>query len=95
MAIPTYICATASSSIAVGLLLACISPGTVLVFLQAGPATNIATMGVIHPEMGKSVQIIYLVNICISSITIGLASDAVLQAYNFNIMSRSAPVLNG
>ncbi|HEX5637575.1 MAG TPA: SO_0444 family Cu/Zn efflux transporter, partial [Gammaproteobacteria bacterium] len=36
--IPMYICATASTPVAAGLLLAGVSPGTVLVFLLAGPA---------------------------------------------------------
>ena len=85
---PTYICATASTPIAAALLLAGISPGTVLVFLMAGPATNIATVGVIHQEMGKAVLIIYLVGICVSSITLGLATDVVLQANNFNIIAQ-------
>lgn len=86
--IPTYICATASTPIAAALLLAGISPGTVLVFLLAGPATNLATMGVIHKEMGKAVLVTYLVGICVSSITIGLATDAVLQSNNINIIAQ-------
>jgi len=88
VSIPTYICATASTPIAAALLLAGISPGTVLVFLLAGPATNIATMGVIHKEMGKAVLITYLLGICVSSITIGLATDAVLQAGDINIIAQ-------
>lgn len=86
--IPTYICATASTPIAAALLLAGISPGTVLVLLLAGPATNLATMGVIHKEMGKTVLITYLLGICVSSVAIGLATDAVLQANHFNIIAQ-------
>jgi hypothetical protein len=48
-----YICATASTPIAAGLLLAGVSPGAVLVFMLAGPATNIATLGVVAKELGK------------------------------------------
>ncbi|HAO18579.1 MAG TPA: permease, partial [Alteromonas macleodii] len=43
--IPMYICATASTPLAVGFLAAGLSPGAVLVFLMAGPATNVSTMG--------------------------------------------------
>ncbi|MGL6123500.1 MAG: SO_0444 family Cu/Zn efflux transporter, partial [Shewanella sp.] len=46
VSVPMYICATASTPIAAGLLLAGVSPGAVLVFMMAGPATNIATLGV-------------------------------------------------
>ncbi|WP_369434685.1 SO_0444 family Cu/Zn efflux transporter [Psychromonas sp. MME1] len=53
ISIPMYICATASTPIAAGLLLAGISPGAVLVFMLAGPATNIATLGVVSSELGK------------------------------------------
>jgi hypothetical protein len=39
--IPMYICATAATPIAVGLILAGVSPGTALVFLLAGPWNSI------------------------------------------------------
>jgi uncharacterized membrane protein YraQ (UPF0718 family) len=83
--IPTYICATASTPIAAALLMAGISPGTVLVFLLAGPATNIATMGVVNKEMGRNVLISYLIGICVSSIAIGLLTDALLQSYAIDV----------
>ncbi len=86
--IPTYICATASTPIAAALLLAGISPGTVLVFLLAGPATNIATMGVIHKEMGKTVLINYLIGICVSSIAIGLMTDSLLTTFEIDILAQ-------
>lgn len=38
--IPMYICATASTPLAVGFLAAGLSPGAILVFLMAGPATD-------------------------------------------------------
>lgn len=53
ISVPMYICATASTPIAAGLLLAGISPGAVLVFMLAGPATNIATLGVVVKELGR------------------------------------------
>ncbi|ALP54825.1 permease [Candidatus Tenderia electrophaga] len=83
--IPTYICATASTPIAAALLIAGVSPGTVLVFLLAGPATNIATMGVIHQEMGTKVLIAYLTGIAVSSVGFGLLTDALLQAYGIDV----------
>lgn len=73
--IPMYICATASTPIAAALLVAGISPGTALVFLLAGPATNIATMGIVRREMGSMVLATYLVGICVSSILLGLLTD--------------------
>lgn len=56
-----------------------------LVFLLAGPATNIATMGVIHQEMGTKVLIAYLTGIAVSSVGFGLLTDALLQAYGIDV----------
>ncbi|MFK5915419.1 MAG: SO_0444 family Cu/Zn efflux transporter, partial [Woeseiaceae bacterium] len=53
--VPMYICATASTPLAAGLLIAGISPGTVLVLLLAGPATNMATIAILYKEMGRLV----------------------------------------
>ncbi|MES9942245.1 MAG: SO_0444 family Cu/Zn efflux transporter [Candidatus Thiodiazotropha sp. 6PLUC2] len=83
--IPMYICATASTPLAAAMILAGISPGTVLVFLLAGPATNLATIGVIHREMGVRTLVIYLLGISLSSILIGLATDSAVTAFNIPV----------
>ncbi|MGJ8663834.1 MAG: SO_0444 family Cu/Zn efflux transporter [Marinicella sp.] len=61
--IPMYVCATASTPLAAGFLMAGISPGAVLVFLLAGPATNMATLGVVAEQLGKRTMLIYLLSI--------------------------------
>ncbi|MEC8208621.1 MAG: SO_0444 family Cu/Zn efflux transporter, partial [Pseudomonadota bacterium] len=63
ISIPMYICATASTPIAAGLLLSGVSPGAVLVFMLAGPATNIATLGVVGKELGKRAVFAYLIGV--------------------------------
>ncbi len=83
--IPMYICATASTPLAAAMVLAGVSPGTVLVFLLAGPATNLATMGVIQREMGRRSLALYLVGISVSSLLLGLATDAVLDSLGLSI----------
>ncbi|MDG1733337.1 MAG: SO_0444 family Cu/Zn efflux transporter [Thalassotalea sp.] len=85
ISIPMYICATASTPIAAGFILAGISPGTALVFMMAGPATNISTLGVIKNEMGKQVLIRYLLGISISAISFGLLLDLGLNYFGINI----------
>jgi len=85
MSIPMYICATASTPVAAGFIMAGISPGTALVFMMAGPATNISTLGVIKNEMGSSVLIKYLLGICISAISFGLLLDWGLKYFNIDI----------
>jgi uncharacterized protein len=80
-----YICATASTPLAAAMILAGVSPGTVLVFLLAGPATNLATMGVIHREMGLSTLVLYLVGIAVSSVLMGLTTDVLLDSFGLTV----------
>ena len=58
--IPVYICATASTPIAAALVLKGVSPGAALVFLLAGPATNIAALTLIAGVLGRRATLIYL-----------------------------------
>ena len=78
--IPMYICATASTPVAAALLLAGVSPGTVLVFLLAGPATNIATLAVVRREMGSRVLAAYLAGVGGMAVMLGLAVDALASS---------------
>ncbi len=85
ISIPMYICATASTPVAAGFIMAGISPGTALVFMMAGPATNISTLGVIRNEMGSGVLIRYLLGISLSAISFGLLLDWGLGIFDINI----------
>ncbi|MCD4792024.1 MAG: permease [Bacteroidales bacterium] len=73
--IPLYVCATGSVPIAAVLLMKGLSPGAALVFLMAGPATNIATMTVIGNSMGRKTLITYLISIIGGAIFFGLIID--------------------
>lgn len=86
--IPMYVCATASTPIAAGLLLAGVSPGTAMVFLMAGPATNISTLGVIGKELGKQPLIAYLVGVGFITLLTGLAVDAIVEHWNINVQAQ-------
>lgn len=97
ISIPMYICATASTPIAAGFILAGISPGTALVFMMAGPATNISTLGVIKKEMGQGVLIRYLIGVAGTAIIFGLGLDQLLNWQQINIaeqMSHSHEVVS-
>jgi uncharacterized membrane protein YraQ (UPF0718 family) len=78
VSVPMYICATASTPVAASMLVAGISPGTVLVFLLAGPATNLASVGLLRKELGSRATVAYLVGIAVTSVGLGLAVDALL-----------------
>ena len=85
ISIPMYICATASTPIAAGFIMAGLSPGTALVFMMAGPATNISTLGVIRNEMGSAVLIRYLLGVSLCAIGFALILDFTLNFYDINI----------
>lgn len=76
--IPLYVCATGSVPIAAVLLMKGLSPGAALVFLMAGPATNIATITVISKSMGKRVMITYLTSIIVGAMAFGILIDELI-----------------
>jgi uncharacterized protein len=78
--IPLYICATASTPIAAALILKGVSPGAALVFLLAGPATNMAAITVLLGVLGKRATAIYLAAIAVCSVLLGLVVDQVYAA---------------
>jgi uncharacterized membrane protein YraQ (UPF0718 family) len=79
IAVPMYVCATASLPIAAGLMLAGVSPGAAFVFLSAGPATNTVTIGVVKKMLGTSTLYIYLGTIIIGSVLFGFGLDYILR----------------
>ena len=79
VAIPVYVCATASVPVAAALIAAGISPGGALVFLMTGPATNIATISTVWKVMGKKTALIYLATVAVSALAAGLALDYIFQ----------------
>ena len=86
VSIPMYICATASTPIAAGLLLAGVSPGAVLVFMMAGPATNIATLGVVTKELGKRALYGYLGGVIGVALAFGVLVNYLVDSFGFKVM---------
>ena len=82
--IPLYICATASTPIAAALILKGVSPGAALVFLLAGPATNIASLTVLTGVLGKRATAIYLTSIAVSAVVFGLVVDQVYTSFGLS-----------
>ena len=80
--IPLYVCASGSLPLAAALLAKGISPGAAIVFLIAGPATNMATMTVIGEMLGKRTLAIYLAVIALGSLAAGAGSDALFSAFS-------------
>ncbi|MGZ9897060.1 SO_0444 family Cu/Zn efflux transporter [Shewanella gaetbuli] len=91
VSVPMYICATASTPIAAGLLLAGVSPGAVLVFMMAGPATNIATLGVVSKELGKRALLGYLGGVLGVALVAGMVVNYLVANFGFQVMPQIGP----
>lgn len=76
--VPVYVCATASTPLAAGLIAGGISPGAAMVFLLAGPATNIAGLLVLNKQFGPRVLAGYLVAIAVCSVLAGALLDRLI-----------------
>jgi len=86
--IPMYVCATASTPIAAGLLLAGVSPGVAMVYLMAGPATNISTLGVIGKELGRRSLIAYLTGVGVIALLTGFIVDYLVELWNVDVQAQ-------
>ncbi len=76
--IPLYVCATASVPIAAALVAGGLPTGAALVFLMAGPATNVATVGAVWRAFGGRTLAIYLATIIAGSVAFGLGFEALV-----------------
>ena len=83
--LPLYICASASTPIAASLLLKGAAPGAVLVFLLAGPATNVTTMLTVYRFLGVRALIIYLVSISACALWFGFLLNSFYASSGINI----------
>jgi hypothetical protein len=83
--IPLYVCATASTPIAASLLMKGLSPGAALVFLMAGPATNVATITVLLRVIGKKSTALYLVAIALCSLVLGWLTNRIYDFFQIDI----------
>ncbi|QOY52246.1 SO_0444 family Cu/Zn efflux transporter [Candidatus Sulfurimonas baltica] len=79
IAVPMYVCATASLPIAAALMLSGVSAGAAFVFLSAGPATNTVTIGVVKKMLGTKSLYIYLASIVFGSVLFGVGLDYIFD----------------
>ena len=80
VSLPMYVCATASVPIAAALVSAGMPTGAALVFLMAGPASNVATIGAVYKTFGLRKLLVYLISIIAGSMIGGYFFDAVVAA---------------
>jgi uncharacterized membrane protein YraQ (UPF0718 family) len=90
ISVPMYVCATASTPLAHAMLFAGVSPGTVLVFLLAGPASNLASIALVRKELGSRALIAYLVGVAGVSVLLGMLLDFIVGLFEFDILAGMA-----
>ncbi|WP_024852146.1 SO_0444 family Cu/Zn efflux transporter [Hydrogenovibrio kuenenii] len=82
---PVYICASASTPVAAGLMLAGLSPGATLIFMLAGPSTNVATLGILKQELGAQAMKLYVASLAVTSIALGVAVDWIAHDWQIDL----------
>ena len=86
VAVPLYICASASTPIAAALVAKGISPGAALIFLMTGPATNTATISVILSQFGSRFASIYVIVVMAVTVIVGIGIDFLLLATGLQLI---------
>ncbi len=89
LGIPVYVCATAATPIAAALIVAGFSPGAALVFLLAGPATNLMTISAVVNMLGRRAAVVYCATIAITSLAFGALLDAIYAAWGIAPAARA------
>lgn len=81
ISLPLYVCATASVPIAAALVAGGMPAGAALVFLMAGPATNVATIGAVLGGFGRRALAIYLGTLIVFSLGAGILFERVVPTH--------------
>jgi copper chaperone CopZ len=71
LSIPLYVCTTGSVPMVAALIATGMPAGSALVFLMAGPATNIATIGAMYRTLGRKAMAVYLAVVVSFSLLFG------------------------
>ncbi len=95
LAVPMYVCASASTPIAAALIAKGVSPGAALVFLLAGPATNTATVTLLARHFGGRFLRVYLGSVLGVALLCGLALDALIASTGWQITGQLASQAEG
>jgi HflK protein len=84
ISIPVYTCASSSTPLAVALVMKGLSPGAALVFLLAGPATNLGSVVVLLKFLGLRAVVVYLAVVVAMTMLAGSAVDWGYHAWGIN-----------
>jgi len=88
--LPLYVCASASTPLVAVLVAAGVSPGAGLALLITGPATNMATIGILSRLHGARFAYAFAAAMIVAAIAAGLLVNAVLPATSMPTLSPSS-----
>jgi HflK protein len=80
LSVPLYTCASSSTPMAAALALKGLNPGAILVFLLAGPATNIGSLVVLLKVLGRRAVAVYLAAVAMVALASGFALNVLYHA---------------
>jgi uncharacterized membrane protein YraQ (UPF0718 family) len=83
--IPLYICASATTPIAASLVLKGMSPGTALLILLVGPATNLSNIMVMQKYIGVKGIVINIISIALVALGMSYLTDFLYNYFNWQI----------
>ncbi len=93
--IPIYICASSSTPLVAALILKGMSPGTALILLLTGPATNIANLLVLRKYIGTKGIVINIVIIAVVALIFGVLTDWLYSYFAWEINFRLMQMEHG
>lgn len=82
LSLPIYVCATFSTPVAAAMVLKGLSPGAALIFLIAGPATNVATLTTLAGILNKRALFIYIFAIVVCALAFAFFTDYLYSLLN-------------
>ena len=88
--LPLYVCASASTPLVAVLVAAGVSPGAGLALLITGPATNMATVGILSRLHGARFAYAFAVAMIVAAIAVGLLVNVALPAASMPTLSQSS-----
>ena len=95
LGVPLYICASASTPLVAVLVAAGVSPGAGLALLITGPATNVATFGVLARMHGRSFATAFAVAMTTCSVVLGVLVNRLLPTLAFPAVGAADPERHG
>jgi len=96
LGLPLYVCASASTPLVAVLVAAGVSPGAGLALLITGPATNVATLGILTRMHGRAFAVGFSSVMTVTAVLLGLGMNMLLPTSylaNSIVAANAAPTL--